>query len=54
MQVDKRDQRCVVVNVDPATGAWDPEILRTISRARQACLGVRLGRDARRSAWEIR
>ena len=40
MRVDKRDQRWVVVNVDPVTDAQDPEILRTISRARQACLGV--------------
>jgi uncharacterized protein YcbX len=40
MRVDKRDQRCVVVNVDPVTGARDPAILRTIGDARQACLGV--------------
>lgn len=40
LRVDKRDQRCVMVNVDPATGARDPVILRTITRVRQACLGV--------------
>lgn len=40
MRVDKRDQRCVMVNVDPATGERDPDILRTIGRARQSCLGV--------------
>jgi uncharacterized protein YcbX len=40
MRVDKRDQRCVVVNIDPVTGARDPAILSTIGRARQACLGV--------------
>jgi hypothetical protein len=40
MRVDKRDQRCVVVNVDPATGARDPAILRAITQVRQACLGV--------------
>jgi uncharacterized protein YcbX len=40
MRVDKRDQRCMVVNVDPDTGARDPEILRAISRERQTCLGV--------------
>jgi uncharacterized protein YcbX len=40
MRVDKRDQRCVMVNVDPTTGARDPEILRAIGRARQSCLGV--------------
>ena len=40
MRVDKRDQRCVVVNIDPVTGARDPAILTAISRARQSCLGV--------------
>ena len=40
MRVDKRDQRCVVVNVDPATGERDPAILRTIGAERQAYLGV--------------
>jgi uncharacterized protein YcbX len=40
MRVDKRDQRCVMVNVDPATGERDAEILRKICQARQSCLGV--------------
>lgn len=40
MRVDKRDLRCVMVNIDPVTGARDPAILSTIGRARQACLGV--------------
>jgi uncharacterized protein YcbX len=40
MRVDKRDQRCVMVNVDPSTGARDPAILRTIGHERQTCLGV--------------
>jgi uncharacterized protein YcbX len=40
MRVDKRDQRCVVVNVDPDTGARDPAVLRAIGDERQACLGV--------------
>jgi MOSC domain-containing protein len=40
MRIDKRDQRCLVVNLDPATGARDPAILRAIGRERQACLGV--------------
>lgn len=40
IRVDKRDQRCVMVNVDPVTGERDPAILRAISRARQTCLGV--------------
>jgi uncharacterized protein YcbX len=40
MRVDKRDKRCVVVNVDPVTARRDPALLRTIARERQACLGV--------------
>jgi uncharacterized protein YcbX len=40
MRVDKRDQRCVVVNVDPVTSERDPTILRTIARERETCLGV--------------
>jgi uncharacterized protein len=40
LRVDKRDQRCVVVNVDPTTVERDPAILRAIGQARQSCLGV--------------
>ncbi|MDQ2796881.1 MAG: MOSC domain-containing protein [Actinomycetota bacterium] len=40
MRVDQRDERCVVVNVDPVSAERDPAILRTIARERQARLGV--------------
>ena len=40
MRIDKRDQRCVVVNVDPVTGSRDPAVLRAIAAHRQTCLGV--------------
>jgi uncharacterized protein YcbX len=40
VRIDKRDQRCVMVNVDPDTGERDPAVLRAISRTRQTCLGV--------------
>lgn len=40
MRVDKRDQRCVVVNVDPLSTERDPAVLRAIARDREACLGV--------------
>jgi uncharacterized protein YcbX len=40
MRVDKRDQRCIMVNVDPKTTERDPAVLRAIGRERQACLGV--------------
>lgn len=40
MRIDQRDERCVVVNVDPVSAERDAAILRTIVRERQACLGV--------------
>lgn len=40
MRVDKRDGRCVVITIDPTTGEREPEILRTVARDRQGCLGV--------------
>jgi uncharacterized protein len=40
MRVDRRDSRCVVVNVDPRTAERDPAVLRTIARERDGCLGV--------------
>ena len=40
MRVDKRDQRCVVVTVDPVTLCRNPAILRAIARERDARFGV--------------
>jgi uncharacterized protein YcbX len=40
VRIDKRDQRCVMVNVDPVTTERSPAILRAIARERQSCLGV--------------
>lgn len=40
MRVDQRDQRCMMVNLDPATAERDPTVLRSIARDREACLGV--------------
>ncbi len=40
MRVDKRDKRCVMINVDPATSAKNPQVLRAVAEERQACLGV--------------
>ena len=40
MRVDKRDQRCVIVTIDPATLRRDPAILRAIARERDARFGV--------------
>jgi uncharacterized protein len=40
MRVDQRDQRCVVVTIDPVTLRRDPAILRAIARERDTRLGV--------------
>jgi uncharacterized protein YcbX len=40
VRIDKRDQRCVMVNIDPTTTERDPAILRAIAAERSACLGV--------------
>ncbi len=40
MRVDKRDGRCVVITIDPVTSERTPEILRTVAKERQGCLGV--------------
>jgi uncharacterized protein YcbX len=40
MRVDKKDQRCITVNVDPQTTKRNAAVLRAIGRERQACLGV--------------
>ena len=40
MRIDRRDERCAVVGVDPDSGERNPIVLRTIGRIRQACLGV--------------
>ena len=40
MRVDQRDQRCIMVNVDPQTTKRNAAVLRAIGRERRACLGV--------------
>lgn len=40
MRIDKRDGRCVVITLDPATGERNAAILRTVAAERQGCLGV--------------
>lgn len=40
LRIDKRDQRCVMVNIDPATSQRDPAVLRAIASDRGSCLGV--------------
>jgi uncharacterized protein YcbX len=40
MRVDQRDERCVIVNVDPVTTERDPAVLRMLARERDTCTGV--------------
>ena len=40
MRVDQRDQRCVLINVDPDTTSKNPAVLRAVTRERGAYLGV--------------
>lgn len=39
-RLDRRDRRCAVVNVDPATAHRNPAVLRAIARERELQLGV--------------
>ena len=40
IRVDLRDERCVMVNVDPGTSQRNASVLKAIAREREACLGV--------------
>ncbi len=40
IRVDKRDKRCVMVNVDPSDSSRNPAVLRAVAQERQSCLGV--------------
>lgn len=40
LRVDKRDQRCIVITIDPVTTERAPAILRAVASDRQGCLGV--------------
>lgn len=40
MRLDKRDQRCVMVNTDPVSLASNPAVLKSIGSERSACLGL--------------
>jgi uncharacterized protein len=40
VRVDRRDTRCVIVNVDPGRGQPDAPMLKIIGRHRRACAGV--------------
>jgi len=40
VRIDRRDSRCIIVNVDPASGLPDSHLLKVIGTTRQARAGV--------------
>jgi uncharacterized protein len=40
MRVDQRDERCVIITIDPVTRERDPAVLRTLASERDVCIGV--------------
>lgn len=40
VRIDRRDSRCIIVNVDPDSGRPDATLLKLIGQHRQACAGV--------------
>jgi hypothetical protein len=40
IRLDERDERCVMITLDPDTAAADPDVQRTVARDRENCLGV--------------
>ena len=40
MRIDKRDKRCVMINIDPDDSTRDRAFLRAVAQQRDACLGV--------------
>jgi uncharacterized protein YcbX len=40
MRVDQRDERCVIITIDPESRERDPAILKTLAAQRDACVGV--------------
>lgn len=40
VRMDRRDSRCTIVNVDPASGLPGSHLLKVIGSARRACAGV--------------
>lgn len=40
IRLNRRIQRCVMVNIDPETAEKDPRILKTVAQHRQNCVGI--------------
>ncbi len=40
LEINKKDARCAIINIDPSTGQVKPETLRYIAQELKGCLGV--------------
>ena len=40
IRIDQRDQRCVMINVDPDSTQRDASVLRAVAQQRESCFGV--------------
>jgi len=40
VQVVKKDQRCVIITLDPETAVSAPQVLATLARGHESCVGV--------------
>jgi uncharacterized protein YcbX len=40
LRVIKKNQRCVMINLDPDTAVASPQVLETVARRHESCLGV--------------
>jgi len=40
IRLDRRDERCMVINFDPRTAERDPTVLRTVAQQREQCAAV--------------
>lgn len=40
LRLNRRIQRCVMINIDPETAEKEPTVLKTVAQTRQNCVGV--------------
>lgn len=40
IRLNRRIQRCVMINIDPETAVKEPAVLKTVAQTRQNCVGV--------------
>jgi uncharacterized protein YcbX len=40
LRLNRRIQRCVMINIDPETAEKEPNVLKTVTQLRQNCAGV--------------